>query len=223
MVPEAVRRQRSEPKAGSEPLFALAPPEVLQALGPWNPQPGAWVEYEVRQAGHAPVLVRLSVLPPALPGDRFWLEIAAASAEAAPVAARLLVHGQPTHPEDVERTLLYVGGQAVLELPLDEAEGSFEPRPKGPSGLTVTPLGLEQVKVRGGSFRAQRLRVSRQKLHATLWRADEVPVLGLVKSEDAHTKTELVGHGLTGAHTVFPANQDPEGAPQKPAAPVPAP
>ena len=222
VVPEAVRRQRTEAPAAGEALFALAPPEVLEALGKWSPHPGAWVEYEVRQDGHATTLVRLSVLPPALPEGRYWLEIAAASPESVPMAARLLVHGQPTHPEDVERTLLYIGGQAVLELPLDQTDGSFEPRGKGASGTRVKLLGKEEVKVRGGTFAAQRLQVSHGKLRATLWRADEVPILGLVKSEDAHSKTELIGHGLTGAHTVFPANQDPEGAPQK-AAPPPAP
>ena len=213
VVPEAVRRARTEDPPGASPgLFALAAPEVLEALGAWRPVVGAWVEYEVRQQGHAPALVRLSVLPPALPAGRFWVEIAAGSPESVPVAARLLVHGPPTHPENVERTLLYIAGQSVLELPLDETDGSFQPLPKGLGGLSIKKLGHEQVKVRGGTFEAQRLQVTREQQRAVLWRADSVPLLGLVKSSDARSTTELIGLGLTGAHTVFPANQDPEGA-----------
>lgn len=223
VVPEALKRQRSEAApAGSEALFALAPPEVLAALGAWRPQPGAWVEYEVRRRGHAPVQVRLSVLQPALPEGRYWLEIAAASAGSVPVVARLLVHGQPTHPADVERTLVYVAGQAVLELPLEEADGSFEPRGEADRSIRVKARGEEQVKVRAGTFTAQRLEVSRAKERATLWRADGVPILGLVKAEDEGSQTELTGHGLTGARTLFPRGQDPDAALLQPGPPADA-
>ncbi|MBS2026211.1 MAG: hypothetical protein JST92_27735, partial [Deltaproteobacteria bacterium] len=122
-VPESIRRGRStqdedEPKT----LFELGPPEVMNALGPMRLTPGAWVEYGMRLLGHEATRVRFSVLAPAPAEGKVWLEIVTASAIGMPTAVRMLVHGDPNDPRNVERMFVLVAGQAPMELPADEGE-----------------------------------------------------------------------------------------------------
>ncbi len=234
VVPDALReaREQGDDGEGPAPLFALGAPDVLEALGPWEPVVGHWVEYYVVQAGEAPARVRLSVLAER-PGGRFWLEVVGASLVGLPMASRLLVRGHPARAGDVERLQVYVTGQAVLELPLDEAQKALDPSAPKAAGVRVEKLSHAEVAVPAGRFQATRLRVSRGQgplaETTTLYRAQEVPIFHLVKSESSGnrakgkaaqktTVVELFASGKSGAHSMFPAS-----APLLEEAPAPQP
>lgn len=209
LAPEAVRKARvPDAEEGTASLFAVASPDVVAALGGLVPEQGAWVEYGVRRRGREEARVRLSVLPPAMPEGRYWLEVASAGLGGVPVAARILVKGDPSRPANVERMLVYVAGQAALELPVDEAEGVFGSAAPPQSGARIERLGKARVTTRGGTYEAERLRVTRGKESTQVWKAAGVPLLPLVRSESKEQTVELLGSARTGAHSVFPAEPD---------------
>jgi hypothetical protein len=220
VVPDAVReaREQGDLDEGRSPLFGLGAPDVLEALGAWEPVVGQWVEYYVEQRGELPERVRLSVLAER-PGGRFWVEVVAASPVGAAMASRLLVHGSPARAAEVERMQVSIAGQAVLELPLDEASQVLDPGAPKAAGVRVEKLTPAEVEVPAGRFRAARLRVSRGKgalaETTTLYRSEEVPLFHLVKSDSSGNKAKgkeaqratvvrLFASGTTGAHSIFP-------------------
>jgi hypothetical protein len=202
----------AEPAQAAErtPFLALAAPEVLAALGPFRPDPGAWVEYAIRSKGRPDARVRISILDPGLPGGRYWLELASATASGVAAATRLLVHGDPARPGAIERLLVYVAGQPPFELPLEEAPPSPEPHRKERS--RVTTLAGARVRVRAGSFLTDRLRIVTRGAATQVWRSSEVPLWGLVRSRGAGGEAELRGFSRSGAHSVFPNGADGDSA-----------
>jgi hypothetical protein len=114
------------------------------------------------------------------------------------------VRGHPARPESVERLQIYLPGQAPLELPLEEArEAIAHTRPK-PEAPRIVRGPSETLTVQAGRFRCERVRLSHGKQSTTLWRSDRVPVFHIVQSRGEGGSVELVGHGLAGAHSLFP-------------------
>lgn len=208
IVPESVRRDRT-PRPEEDPTvhLGLGAPEVLEAAGTPRATPGSWVEYAVRHRGNPELRVRLSVLPPPAGAaeGRYWLEVAAVGERAFPTVVKLLVHGSPTQPENIERFVLYPAGQAPLELPLDEARDRLHDDKRAPALATVRKLLPADVKVPAGTFHADRLRVTARGGATTVWLArDQVPLWGLVRSQGANRTVELLGYAMSGAHTLVP-------------------
>ncbi len=211
VIPPSVRKQREADQQQEEVAsqLGLLAPEVLQALGPMAPpKPGEWVEYAIRDHGQPAVRVRLSILPP--PPDaaegRYWLEVATVGVGVLPAAVKLLVHGDPRVPGDIERLVIYVAGQAPLEVPADEAPQALGPVGSGRSAK-VTQLKRRAVRVPAGTFTARGLQISVRTPRRTtrVWLAkDAVPLWGLVSSDGDGRSLELLEFGKAGAHTVVP-------------------
>jgi len=194
------------------PLLALAaavtgrsaPPseaaELAAALGPVRAKVGSWVEYLIRARGEEDLRVRLSLIPPAVEGGRFWLEVTALGARALPFAARLLV-GAGGGPE---RAVVYALGQAPIEVPVAE----LRPRDPKPDRLArarrATRVGSASVTVPAGTFAVEELRVVSSGAAVRVWRASHVPLWGLVRAEGPRQTVELTAYGYQGAHSVFP-------------------
>lgn len=225
-VPESIKKQRSAsgmPDQGPATVFTLMPPEVMGALGRLVPTPGAWVEYGVREGGSEESRVRLSVLAPLLPEGRYWLEFVLASTAAIPVAARLLLKGDPFDPANIERLLIYVAGQAPLELPVDQATDAIAAQAKDDDGSPAPPthkrpgatpakvqkLGLQTITVRGGTFMTDKLRITDLRTHDStlVWKSAALPLLPLVRAEAKTRTIELLSYGFTGAHSLIDAAQ----------------
>jgi hypothetical protein len=182
------------------PLFAN--PAVLEALGDLRPTPGAWAEYLVRgKKGHA-LRVRISVLTEAAPEGRYWLELDTAAPGAPPQAARLLVHGSPTRPENIERMEIYMLGQAPIEIPIDQLQETL-PRAGPAPPPKIVRGGVARVRVSAGSFDARIVEVGDTRI----WRSAQVPLWGLVKGRSPRETVELLGSGGQGAHSVFPRGE----------------
>jgi hypothetical protein len=184
------------------PLFA--DPRVAEALGDFEPSPGAWVEYAILPRKGPQARLRLSVLAPLLPQGRYWLESAGQSQGAPPVAMRMLLHGPPGKLENLDRLYVYVGGQAPMELPLDADARAVPPRlPRRPAPR-VMRKGSQEVRVAAGRFKAELIQVGA----ARVWRSDGVPLWGLVRALDPGRRVELIAFGRSGARTVFPPEFD---------------
>lgn len=184
------------------PLFA--DPQVAEALGGFEPRPGAWVEYAIIPRRGPQTRLRLSVLPPLLPDGRYWLESASQSQNGPPVAVRMLLHGPPGRVENLDRLYVYVGGQAPMEFPLDaDARATPAPLPRRPLPR-VRRKGAQDVRVAAGRFRAELIQVASSRI----WRSDGVPLWGLVRALDPGRRVELIAFGRSGARTVFPAEFD---------------
>lgn len=168
----------------------------MEALGDLEPTPGAWAEYTVKSPQWS-LRVRASVLPDPAPAGRYWLELVTTADNAPLQAMRLLVHGSPAKPGNLERIELYRPGQAPLELPADGLAN--EPlTPRKPPRLV---RGREEaVQVPAGSFKAQRFDAG----DVRLWKSRTVPLWGLVKSHSPRQTVELSSSGSSGAQSVFP-------------------
>lgn len=207
IVPESVKKARTpRPEEDPSTHYGLGSPEVLGAAGPPVLHPGAWAEYYIRHNGKPAARVRLSVLPPPkdVPPDRRWLEVATVGDETFPAVVKLLVHGDPLHAQDVERLVLYPAGQVPLELPVDEAQGSFEAVKAKAPPVKIGKLADADVEVPAGKFHARRLKVTAPGGSTLLWLDRSVPLWGLVRSEGAGRTVELLQYGQTGAHTIVP-------------------
>jgi hypothetical protein len=199
-LPAPAAPAREEPPAPDASL--IADPAVLEALGDLEARPGSWAEYLVQGKKTPTVRVRISVLTDPAPQGRYWLELDTAALGAPPQAARLLVHGSPARPQDIERMEIYMLGQAPIELPLgqigDKDKAAERAKTKPPP--KIVRRGEERVEVRGGKFTAQVLQVGDTRV----WRSPLVPLWGLVKGRSPRQTIELLGSGREGAHSVFP-------------------
>ncbi|HET7785736.1 MAG TPA: hypothetical protein VIR81_15310 [Myxococcales bacterium] len=205
LVAASAAPARSAPPAQKPPaLPLLSDPALSEALGEFQPLPGAWVEYAVIPRKGAQARLRLTVLAPLLRGGRYWLESASQSQGAPPVAVRMLLHGPPGRVENLERLYLYVGGQAPMEFPVDaDLRGAPPAVPRRP-GPRVRRRGVQEIQVAAGRFRAQLIQAG----PARVWRSEGVPLWGLVKEVDARRRVELIAFGHSGGRTVFPAEFD---------------
>ena len=206
VVPKSMQKDRTPAAIPEDDLLGLSA-EMLQAAGPFQAHPGEWVEYSIRLKGEPEARVRLSILapPPEAAAGRYWLEAAAVGAQALPSVVKMLVHGDPLEPRNVERLLLYVANQAPIELPVDDAKDELNAGGKRPTSK-VHKLPAAQVTVPAGTFHARGLRFGGKTGATRLWLApDEVPLWGLVRSVSALRTVELLLFGKTGAHSVLPA------------------
>jgi hypothetical protein len=198
-VPKAMQQQREaelDISPGNLPFFAN--PELAAALGEIDARPGAWVEYLIRSRGDQDVRLRATVLGPALPGKRYWLEFATLTKEGGTFAAKLLVRGNAFRPRDLDALYLLVAGQTPMEIPLDQID--LPPDQQQPPKVKVQRLGKSRVQVKAGAYDAELLRAGDTKI----WRAPQVPLWGLVKTQGPRQSVELLSSGMEGGHTVFP-------------------
>jgi hypothetical protein len=173
------------------------PANVIGALGPFRPQPGAWVEYLVQSRGEQDVRVRLAIVSPPPDRARAWVEVATIGARSIPFAARLLLN---TATGELERASVYALGQAPFDLPV----GGDDPARVPPPTARVVPGRAKTVTVPAGTFSATELRVSAGVEVTRVWRTDEVPLWGIVRARQRARTIELLRFGRTGARSVFP-------------------
>ena len=164
---------------------------------------GAWAEYVVMKNKRPINRVLVSVLPPPMPDGSYWLEIDSAGEGEAPTALRLLAHGNPGEPNSIDRAIVYVAAQTAFELPMQAlAQEPAHPRQE-PSGADLKTAHHVAVRVKAGSYDTDRIQLSKGKETKLVWRADAVPLFGLVKSEASGRVTELTACGHSGAHTLI--------------------
>jgi hypothetical protein len=94
-----------------------------------------------------------------------------------------------------------LAGQQAVEIPVDRLGPSL---PSRRPAAAVQRLGTAQVRVAAGTFATEVSRVS----GTTVWRADGVPLWGLVKARSRARSVELLAWGASGGRSVFPPGWD---------------
>ena len=179
----------------------LSDPALADALGKFETRPGAWVEYAVLPKQGPQTRLKISVLAPALPDGRYWLETAVQREDGPPMALKMLLHGAPGKIENMERLYMYMGGQAPLEVPLDQVRARDIPTTGIPE---IEHKGTENLELAAGTFRCEVLQFVRTRI----FRSAKVPLWGLVRALAPGLRVELIGFANKGAETVFPAGFD---------------
>jgi hypothetical protein len=199
-----VRAMLPDRKPGARlPLFALDAPDIVEALGPMRVEVGAWAEYLVRSP-QGTARMRFSLLPPKVEGGRYWLEMAAFSDVALPFAMRALLRPGAVVPANMERATLYVLGQAPLEVPMEDLKEHASRKTPGSSGARIVHRAARTLSTQAGRFRATELRITAKGETTRLWRSDEVPLWGLVRSKGPKGAIELVAFSHEGARSAIP-------------------
>ena len=166
---------------------------------------GAWAEYALLPKRGAPARIRLGIVE-VLADGRYWLETVTQAQDGPPVAAKMLVRGSPERLRNLERILIYMGGQAPLELPVEDAKAAEEEKPRR-RVPRVERKGAANVRVPAGTFRAQVLQVGATRI----FRSDKVPLWGLLRAQDRARRIELIGYGSSGGKSVFPDEREAQG------------
>lgn len=166
--------------AGAASFF----PEFYHA---WNPRPGGWSRYHVRDAVGEEADVTFAVVEEE---GALWLEMRSAS-EGLPSVAAFRVIGDPVEDENVLSVRARDGegpavelNRAALERLLKQRGGAF-----GPSALSIGPrmgklegLPEETVVVGKRKIPCRRLKVvGAEGEEAEVWLSDDVIPFGLVK------------------------------------------
>ncbi|MFL5278740.1 MAG: hypothetical protein ACJ79T_19880 [Myxococcales bacterium] len=203
-VPPSVRAMLPDRKPGAAlPLFALGAPDLVEALGSLRVEVGAWAEYLLRSRDGT-ARMRFSLLPPKLEGGRYWLEVAAFSDVALPFALRAVLLPGPVVPANMERATLYVLGQAPLEVPMDDLKERVSRAAPVPSRARISHGPTQTLSTEAGRFKANELRITARGETTRIWRSDQVPLWGLVRSKGPKETIELVGFSREGARSAIP-------------------
>jgi hypothetical protein len=188
---------------GALPRLALGMPDLVAALGPLRVEVGAWAEYLLRSP-RGTARMRFSLLPPKLEGGRYLLEVAAFSDMGLPFALRALLVPGPVVPANMERATLYVLGQAPLEVPMEDLKQQASRARPDPSGARIARGPQRTLSTEAGRFKAAELRITARGQTTRLWRSDEVPLWGLVRSKGPEEAIELVAFSREGARSAIP-------------------
>src|SRR6266849_4404547 len=119
-----------------------------------------------------------------------------------PFGARLLVGGSGR----LERAIVYALGLAPIEVPLGELQPA-ETKPARDPAVQAMRVGSAEVTVPAGTFHAEEIRIVARGETTRVWRADQVPLWGLVRVEGRRTVVELTGLGERGARPMFQGDQ----------------
>jgi hypothetical protein len=203
-LPPSARALLPEHKSeGPLPLFALDSPDLVAALGTLRVEVGAWAEYLLRSPDGT-ARMRFSLLPPKLEGDRHWLEVAAFGDVGLPFAMRVLLKSGPVMPANVERAIVYVMGQAPLEIPLQDLQERLPGDVPASSGARTVRGPKRTIATGAGRFKASEVRVTARGQTTRVWRSADVPLWGLVRAEGPRETIELVSFSHEGASSAIP-------------------
>ena len=140
-------------------------------------------------------------------GDTYWYEVWLQDAESRNVI-KLLVKGDPNNSENIQRMIMKSGDAQAIEMPRDfvvmgrqMAVHMFETRAgvgekPGPE-VKVEKIGERSVTVPAGTFTTVQSRIigADGKEMGTFDLSEKVPPFGVVTSETAQTKMDLLSFG----------------------------
>ena len=135
---------------------------------------------------------------------RHWLEVAAFGNVGLPFAVRVLLKSGPVVPANVERAIVYVTGQAPLEIPLQDVEERLRRDAARPSGARTVRGAERTIATSAGRFKASEVRITARGQTTRVWRSPEVPLWGLVRAEGPRETIELATFSHEGARSAIP-------------------
>ena len=109
-------------------------------FGEFRPVLGSWAEYVITPAGEAPATLKIAVV--GQDGERYWYEMVITAPEGDRVVTKMLVSGNPSEPENLERLIVKPGDQPAIEMPIELARMSPTGDAEVPEPVTVAGLAL---------------------------------------------------------------------------------
>lgn len=181
-------------------------PEVPRLFGQFAPAEGVWAQYAVLdKATMKESKMRMAIV--GVEGDSYWYEVWLQDKESRNVI-KLLVNGDPNNSENIQRMIMKSGDAQAIEMPRDfvvmgrqMAVHMFETRAgvgekPGPE-VKVEKIGERSVTVPAGTFTTVQSRIvgAGGKEMGTFDLSEKIPPFGVVTSETAQTKMDLLSFG----------------------------
>lgn len=181
-------------------------PEVPRLFGQFVPAEGVWAQYAVLdKASMKESKMRMAIV--GKEGDSYWYEIWLQDRQSRNVI-KLLVKGDPNNSENIQRMIMKSGDAPAIEMPRDfvvmgrqMAVHMFETRAgvgekPGPE-VKVEKVGERSVTVPAGTFSTVQSRIvgADGRELGSFDLSEKVPPFGVVTSETAYTKMDLLAHG----------------------------
>ncbi len=195
------------------PFVAAAPgaaaenvQDIPRLFGTFNPKPGVWSEYSVKEKGSGKTSkMRMAIV--GVEGDSFWYEVVMDEGESRNII-KMLLKGSPNDPDNIQRMIMKNGDNPATEMAKDfvamgrkMAAHMFESR----SGVPADPgteLKLEtgekrQVKVPAGTFEATLKKIldAQGKVLATYDFEPSVLPFGVITSDTEQSEMVLLAYG----------------------------
>jgi hypothetical protein len=192
---------------------AETPLEVPRLFGTFAPKSGAWSEYAISdKATGKRAVMRMSIV--GTDGGSYWYEVVNEEGEGSNII-KMLVKGDPNHPENIQRLIMKSGASPAREMPREfvlmgrrMASHMFEQR----SGIPTSPevklqnvrTGEGVVTVPAGTFEVGLHQIvdDSGKVYAEYRFSPVVSPFGVVTSDAGNTTMVLIGHGI-GAKSII--------------------
>ncbi len=181
-------------------------PEVPRLFGQFAPREGVWAQYAVldKQTMRESKM-RMAIV--GTEGDSYWYEVWLQDEDSRNVI-KLLVTGDPNDSDNIQRMIMKSGEGQATEMPRDfvvmgrkMAVHMFETRsgvgPPPEQGVKVEEVGQREVTVPAGKFTTTQSRIIGADGNevGSFDLSPEVPPFGVVTSETAQTKMDLLAFG----------------------------
>jgi hypothetical protein len=181
-------------------------PEVPRLFGQFAPREGVWAQYAVLdKQTMKESKMRMAIV--GVEGDSYWYEVWLQDAESRNVI-KLLVTGDPNNSENIQRLIMKSGDAQAIEMPRDfvvmgrqMAVHMFETRAgvgeKPAAEVKVEVIGERSVTVPAGTFTTTQSRIigADGKEMGSFDISPKIPPFGVVTSETAQTKMDLLAFG----------------------------
>jgi hypothetical protein len=191
--------------AGAQPQGSMMP-QLPRLFGQFTPTEGVWAQYSVLdKTTMQESKMRMAIV--GVEGESYWYEVWLQDKTSRNVI-KLLVAGDPNNPENIKRMIMKSGEGQATEMPRDfvvmgrkMAVHMFETRSGVSSppdqGVKVEEVGQREVTVPAGTFTTTQSRIigSDGKEMGSFDLSEKIPPFGVVTSETAQTKMDLLAFG----------------------------
>ena len=189
-------------------MMGQAMPKDMWGGAEFKPVVGQWAEYLMTSKDEEPVTIRISIVGEEDGG--FWYEMQMTGEEEGFIT-KMLVSGDPEEQDNLKRLIIKGGEEPAMEMPVGGGGmmggmmgggdmmgmGGGEAEDLEPETDSVKPsdLGMENITVPAGTFKAHHWRVEDEDIRFDMWQAENVGPYGMVKSSSEDFEMVLTAHG----------------------------
>ncbi|MBD3347986.1 MAG: hypothetical protein GF400_02170 [Candidatus Eisenbacteria bacterium] len=169
--------------------------------GEFTPVVGYWAEYQMTFEDKEPMTMRVAIV--GQEEDAYWYETVMKNEEGEPIVTKMLVSGDPGDTGNVKRMIIKSGEEQAIEMPVEmmKMQGMEKAEAKEEMESGTAPesfgqdLGVEEVTVPAGTFKAHHWRGESEESSYDVWVQQEIGPYGLIKTTSEDYEMVLVAHG----------------------------
>lgn len=178
----------------------------------FKPVVGGWSEYQTTAKGEPSSKMKVAIV--GKEGDAYWYETVVETKREGKVITKMLVSGNPEDQKNVKRTIVKMGNEPAMEMPLQMMQPSKTQEKPG----KLIDKGTETIKVPAGTFKTQHMQYQDPEGVVDTWVSKDVSPYGMVKSQSKDFEMVLLGYG-TDAKTLITETPQKFEMPQMPQIP----